>query len=76
MAGSPPSSPTEILPSPGHTERRSAFLWRWMKSPRAKKVFHGKVAAEGVKVWEEAKSRSIVSVRTFEDEFLVFDDGR
>lgn len=69
-------SPVDILPAPGHTERRSFFMWRWMRSPRVKKMFHGRTAQEGVAVWEAAKQRSIVSVKTLEDEFLVFDDGQ
>jgi hypothetical protein len=71
-----PISPTEILPLPGHAERRSSFMWRWMRSPRVKKMYHGHTTEEGARVWAEAKARSIVSVKTLEDEFLVFDDGQ
>lgn len=76
MSFSRPLSPSDILPSPGHIERKTSFMWRWIHSPRAKKVFHGKVMQEGMKAWEAAKQRSVVSVKTVEDEFLVFDDGQ
>lgn len=64
-----------ILPIPGHAERRSSFMWRWMRSPQVKKAYHGRTTQEGARVWEEAKMRAIVSVKTVDDEFLVYDDG-
>jgi hypothetical protein len=50
-------------------------MWRWMRSPLVKKAFPGRTTQEGARAWEEARMKAIVSVKTTEDEFLVYDDG-
>lgn len=70
------ASPTDNLPYPEHIERLSTFLTRWGRSPRVKREYGPRARAEGMKAWEAARLEAIVSVKTEEDRFLVFDNGR
>lgn len=68
--------PADLLPFPFDTERRSHFLIRWGRSSPVKKLYPGgAVISAGMERWEEAKRQSEVSIKTFEDQFLVFGDS-
>lgn len=68
--------PADLLPFPFDTERRSHFLIRWGRSAPVKKLHPGGAAiSAGMERWEEAKGQSEVSIKTFEDQFLVFGDS-
>lgn len=68
------ASPTDYLPSPDTAERRSHFLYRWGHSAKVKKLYGGaaEVARAGSAAWDKAKESSVVSVKTDDDQFLVF----
>jgi hypothetical protein len=64
-------------PSPGALELRSAFLAKWRKHPRVRNVYGNNIARAdmaGISAWEKAKARSVVSVTSNDDQFLVFED--
>lgn len=68
-----PLSPTDLLPYPNDTERRSHFLLRWVRATKVKRMFpHGTAMQAGMEAWEAARMSSVVSVKTEEDQFLVF----
>lgn len=68
-------SPTDFLPFPFETERRSHFLLRWVRAAQVKKLYAGAAMDAGLQRWEEARLQSEVSVKTLEDQFLVFGDS-
>ncbi len=61
-------------PRPGHIERRSDFIKRFMTDRWVKTTYPtpAKATLAAEKEWARAKTESIISVTTFEDQFLMF----